>query len=105
MFCGGECKAPSKLGTLRNDFCSRCPRVPEGMPYGAANALKHWPDGGEGWWALTDGYLPEGVPRLHRMTLVWMVKHGWAKRVQRGPRSPGGVLTDLGRAQRERVAG
>jgi hypothetical protein len=102
MRCGELCRAPAKMGTGARDYCERCPDLPDGMTYGAANALRDWPGGGAEPWALRDGPRTQ-EPRLYRTTLVGLVKRRWARRVMLGPGRPGGVLTAAGLAARALV--
>ena len=101
--CSKDCKSPSKLGMQPEDYCCGCPRLPEGLSYGTANALFHWPEDGHGSWRLIDKQLPSHLVRLSRTVANLLIKKRWAVKVLPVPRQPHIKLTAAGRAQRDRV--
>lgn len=101
MLCGSECPSNTVFGNKPDDFCPTCPRLPDGMTYGVGNALKNWPENGEGRWPLGKVHT-EDLPPLNRGTLNRLEKRGWARRTGRPPSA---VLTKAGKAKRQGLVG
>jgi hypothetical protein len=101
--CSDKCKAPSKIGPQPEDYCHGCPRLPEGLSYGVANSLAHWPEEGEGKWRLLDTQQRHDVVRLSRTVANQLVKKRLARKLMLAPRMPGVQLTIAGKAMRLKI--